>query len=498
MEPKVYPITIKRGADFNLELQLLDESDKPVDLSNYAWRAQLRERPEAELFYDFTISTIPSLGKVSLFMPYALTDQIMFSNGVYDLYYVGLGNQVECLMHGSVSIGWKVTDMNETPVPLPYEPLKTLDVVNGGTGANNPADARKNLGITTGLDILAHYATAEELEEAVPYPAAGDAYMVGIAAPYDIYIWDGVHKEWLNAGNAIGAKGEKGDAAFTLAVGTVTTGAAGSNASVSNAGTEENQVWNMSIPRGNKGDKGDKGNTGDKGDKGDTGATGETGPQGLKGDTGAQGPQGLKGDTGAQGAQGEKGDAAFTLAVGTITTGAAGSNASVTNVGTTADQIWNMSIPRGSKGDSSSVLDAYPVGSIYMSVNSTNPGTLFGGTWVAWGAGRVPVGFDASQSEFDTVEETGGSKTHTLTTAQMPSHNHVINSRVYSGGTSNGSEFTIGQGINPGGLSYDVATTGIKGVIPDGQQVGALNTGGGGAHNNLQPYIVCYMWKRTA
>ena len=54
----------------------------------------------------------------------------------------------------------------------------------------------------------------------------------------------------------------------------------------------------------------------------------------------------------------------------------------------------------------------YPVGSIYMSVNSTNPGTLFGGTWAAWGAGRVPVGFDSSQSEFDTVEETGGSKTH--------------------------------------------------------------------------------------
>ena len=296
MEPKVYPITIKRGADFNLELQLLDESDKPVDLSNYAWRAQLRERPEAELFYDFTISTIPSLGKVSLFMPYALTDQIMFSNGVYDLYYVGLGNQVECLMHGSVSIGWKVTDMNETPVPLPYEPLKTLDVVNGGTGANNPADARKNLGITTGLDILAHYATAEELEEAVPYPAAGDAYMVGIAAPYDIYIWDGVHKEWLNAGNAIGAKGEKGDAAFSLGIGTVSTGEAGSNASVTNIGTSEDQVWNITIPKGSKG------------------------------------------------------EAAFTLDIGTVTTVSAGSSAAVTNVGTTTDQIWNIAIPKGSDG----------------------------------------------------------------------------------------------------------------------------------------------------
>lgn len=52
----------------------------------------------------------------------------------------------------------------------------------------------------------------------------------------------------------------------------------------------------------------------------------------------------------------------------------------------------------------------YPVGSIYMSVNSANPSTLFGGTWVSWGSGRVPVGVDATQTEFDVVEETGGEK----------------------------------------------------------------------------------------
>ena len=54
----------------------------------------------------------------------------------------------------------------------------------------------------------------------------------------------------------------------------------------------------------------------------------------------------------------------------------------------------------------------YPVGAIYMSVSSTNPGTLFGGTWTAWGSGKVPVGINASDSDFDTVEETGGAKTH--------------------------------------------------------------------------------------
>ena len=69
----------------------------------------------------------------------------------------------------------------------------------------------------------------------------------------------------------------------------------------------------------------------------------------------------------------------------------------------------------------------YPVGSIYINAtNSTNPGTLLGfGTWTAFGAGRVPVGIDSSDTDFDTAEETGGSKTHTLTTNELPSHTHT-------------------------------------------------------------------------
>lgn len=68
----------------------------------------------------------------------------------------------------------------------------------------------------------------------------------------------------------------------------------------------------------------------------------------------------------------------------------------------------------------------YPIGSIYMSVNSTSPATLFGGTWVRWGNGRIPVGVDTSQTEFNTVGKTGGEKTHTLTEAEMPQHSHTI------------------------------------------------------------------------
>ena len=121
----------------------------------------------------------------------------------------------------------------------------------------------------------------------------------------------------------------------------------------------------------------------------------------------------------------------------------------------------------------------WPIGSIYMSAVSTDPGTLFGGTWSAWGAGRVPVGIDANQTEFDTVEETGGYKTHTLQTTEIPAHGHSFK-------TSTG-------GSDPWGISAP-SNTGTAVSLPG--YVG--DTGGGGAHNNLQPYIVCYMWKRTA
>lgn len=119
---------------------------------------------------------------------------------------------------------------------------------------------------------------------------------------------------------------------------------------------------------------------------------------------------------------------------------------------------------------------AYPVGSIFLSSVSTNPGVLFGvGTWVAWGTGRVPVGIDADQAEFATNGQTGGEKTHTTITAEMPAHTHSLLAAVAVNLT--GGEFSCSVLIGAGGTG---------------------STGGGGAHNNLQPYIVCYMWRRTA
>jgi len=132
-----------------------------------------------------------------------------------------------------------------------------------------------------------------------------------------------------------------------------------------------------------------------------------------------------------------------------------------------------------------SFLDAiYPIGSIYTNAtDSTNPGTLLGfGTWVSFGAGRVPVGIDSSDTDFDTAEETGGAKTHTLTIGEMPAHTH--GGIFPSGGSGSFSQaFDVDNPNNGADLSSEKTTS---------------STGGGAAHNNLQPYIVVYMWKRTA
>lgn len=123
----------------------------------------------------------------------------------------------------------------------------------------------------------------------------------------------------------------------------------------------------------------------------------------------------------------------------------------------------------------------YPVGSIYTSTVSTNPATLFGfGTWVAYGAGRVLVG-KATSGTFATAGATGGAETHTLTIAQMPSHVHGQVVTALTGGPAVRND-------------YDSDTNGN--AFPQGINTEA--TGGGQAHNNLQPYVVVYMWNRTA
>lgn len=144
----------------------------------------------------------------------------------------------------------------------------------------------------------------------------------------------------------------------------------------------------------------------------------------------------------------------------------------------------------------------YPVGSIYINSSvSTNPGTLLGfGTWTAFGAGRVMVGFDSGNSLFDTAEETGGSAdaiavshTHTATsTVTDPGHSHTLTNAAIRAVTSNATSGDIYYGGTSTVTGTNSSTTGIS------VSTSISSTGSSGTNANYQPYITVYMWKRTA
>ena len=164
----------------------------------------------------------------------------------------------------------------------------------------------------SGFKVLGYYATAAALSAAVANPEAGDAYGVGTAEPYDIYIYDGVTHAWVNNGPLQGAKGEKGDKGDTGAVGpqgeqgeTGPKGADGTNGTNGITPTiGANGNWYLGstdTTKPSRGAKGDKGDPGDKGETGDTGPQGPKGAQGPQGDPGATGPQGPAGHTPVKG-----------------------------------------------------------------------------------------------------------------------------------------------------------------------------------------------------
>jgi microcystin-dependent protein len=189
---------------------------------------------------------------------------------------------------------------------------------------------------------------------------------------------------------------------------------------------------------------------------------------------------------------------------------------------------------------------AYPIGSIYINAdvatNPSDPAMLGFGTWTAFGSGRVMVGLDSGDADFNEAEETGGVKTQALSIANLAAHGHVQNSHNHTQNshnhTQNSHNHTQDQhrhtaliytgnndylSMNPGGSQYQMSWTAGTGLTNDIQTslAGAVNqaatavnqgatavnqgatatnqnTGSGTAHNNVQPYIVVYLWKRTA
>lgn len=149
------------------------------------------------------------------------------------------------------------------------------------------------------------------------------------------------------------------------------------------------------------------------------------------------------------------------------------------------------------------LVNSWPVGSIYMSTSSANPATaLGGGVWARWGQGRVPLSLDSTQAEYNAAEEIGGSETHAITVGEMPSHNH--------GGTSSGQSANHTHQIRGDNfIGVEEGNSGNFKIVSNatitqsaGSNVDHTHTipsqGSGTPMSIVQPYIVCYMWKRTA
>ena len=197
---------------------------------------------------------------------------------------------------------------------------------------------------------------------------------------------------------------------------------------------------------------------------------------------------------------------------------------------TSSDQVVHTK-SNGAQTTVDAILkNLYPIGSIFFTTVDKNPSEYFGGTWVQWGFGRVPVGVDSMQSEFNYAEKTGGAKavnlshSHTVNahSHSSPAHSHSLASGWAKIGRCNnymeGIAYKTGSGA--GSTTYDRAQTnggGIAGGSFAAADTTALggntsstspgNTGNAspgtnsqlsGSQSILQPYITCYMWKRTA
>ena len=146
-------------------------------------------------------------------------------------------------------------------------------------------------------------------------------------------------------------------------------------------------------------------------------------------------------------------------------------------------------------GNNIPLLNEFPIGTVLITVTNSNPSNFTAGTWVSFGTGKTIVGVDTADTDFNTVEKTGGEKTHTLNVNELPSHTHEIWLNYKGNNTSGNSTYPYDNSF---GVSNQVAYVSSAHIDTGGQPKNTSFQGGTEPHNNLQPYITVYMWKRTA
>ena len=295
----------------------------------------------------------------------------------------------------------------------------------------------------------------------------------GLVDTYTITFNDATTSTFQVTNGAKGDKGDKGDTGATPNItATATTLPAGSSATVTKSGTAENPAFAFGIPKGDKGDKGEKG------DRGESGLIYQTTGQNT------------------DGAMSQK-----------ATTDALNGKVPTTRKVNNKALSTDITLSAGDLGaiTKSNLLDfVYPIGSIYMSVNSTSPQSFLGGTWE-----RIQDKFLLSAGGTYGAGTTGGEATHTLTIDEMPSHTHTQNSHNHTqsqhrhsgpatdlnaGRKNKNNDIMMRGGVVGSGSGYSDYTTATNNSTTATNQ----NTGGGQEHNNMPPYLAVYMWKRTA
>lgn len=134
-------------------------------------------------------------------------------------------------------------------------------------------------------------------------------------------------------------------------------------------------------------------------------------------------------------------------------------------------------------------LEVYPVGSIYMSTSSTSPSELFGGSWVKWGSGRVPIGVNVDEPTMDEPEKTGGSFKVSLSEENIPKHKHGLGGSVPYCVVSDTIRVKP-TGTAEGTIIYKAITSGAIATS------GTEKTGSGASFDITPKFVTCYMWKR--
>lgn len=281
----------------------------------------------------------------------------------------------------------------------------------------------------------------------------------------------------------------------TLTIGSVTKG---DEASASITGTSPNQELNLVLPKGDTGPQGPAGQNGSDGQDGITPHIGENGNWFLgTSDTGkpSQGPQGIKGEPGLQGPQGPKGEQGPQGPAGPgVAPGGKTKQILAKNSNADYDTKWiQIPIQVLDSLDGNSTTEApsqravneairnlvFPIGSIiYNASEAFDPNVSYGGTWEKI-KGKMIIGYDESDSDFNTLKSTGGSKTHTQTVEELAQHNHAYSKR--NDANAFGPYELVGQ--NGGG---NIATEYVS------------NTGSSKPMDIMNPHYVANIWHRVA